>query len=164
MPPVTDPLFCDWAGATGMGPSRTNKGMGVEMTKAPYRLGRLLINSPKSWHSWTERTLLVTLCLLNPSLFNRLPDACHYLYLLDSRDQREHSYWSQSQALRTQDKMKGKPRQIYGFPPSDKQHKRQITKESHDYLWMSGILNKSLPKLLCPKNQFTQIYIFFLLI
>lgn len=44
---MTDPLLCDWAGATGMGPSSTNKAMEVEMTKTPYGLGHLLINSAR---------------------------------------------------------------------------------------------------------------------
>ena len=50
------------------------------------------------------------------------------MHPLDGRNQKEYSYWSQNQALKTENKMKGKPHRTYGSP-HDKQHNRQKQKK-----------------------------------
>ena len=46
----------------------------------------------------------------------------------DGRENREYSHWFTSQALKTQNKTKGKPNQMNDFLPQDKGHKKQTRK------------------------------------
>lgn len=69
------------------------------------------------------------------NLFGCPPEACLDTHPLAGEDQGEYSHWSQSQALRTQNKAKGKSPHTCGSPPCDKWHKRQRQEKKNDHLW-----------------------------
>ena len=63
----------------------------------------------------------------------RLSDWTTKVHLPDGRENREYSYWFTSQALKTQNKMKGKPNQMHDFLPYDRGHKKQTRKNSDNF-------------------------------